>query len=203
MKKFLFVFGLLLSITTIVAQEVPGSIKRYDFKEVDKYQFDTYTAMVITNCITSEKEYKLRISYSVEFNNGKDETKMLYLSDGIVDEMIKAFSYFNAVEFEPELNGEKSFVIYDVGDGLFFKYRPSSCRLELLIDDDQVKASIYDVYDDDVDDIYNAYKAKSRQHVLARIYKESDKKEFGALLQKIERTFAEKGRNVKSAISDE
>ena len=195
MKKFLFVIGLLFFITTIEAQEVPNNYKnykRYDLIEVGRFQSDEYTVMVITDCLTKKKDYKLRISYRVEFENGKFETKVLYLSGGVVNRMIGAFLTFNAVEYEPELDGEKSFVIYEIGEGLFFKFRPSSGRLELLIDDDRVKASIYDVYDDNVDDIYNAYKAKSRRHILARIYNESDIKEFGALLQKIEKISSKK-----------
>ena len=175
-------------------------IKRYDLKEVGTFQYDEYTVMVITDCLTNDKEYKLRVSYSVEFNNDKHETKVLYLSDGVVDEMIKAFSFLYTTEFEPKLEGEESFIIYEISDGLFFKYRISPRRLEVLIDDNKVMPSIYDVYDEDADDIYNEYKAKNRQHVLAQIDYEYEMKEFGSLLQKIEKAFAEKGRDPKDAV---
>ena len=198
MKKFLFIFGLVLSITTMVAQETPKNIKRYDYKKVGEYQYDKYTVMTITDCISNEKEYKLKISYSIELTNKEKEKKVLYLSEAVVAEMINAFSYLYTTIFELGVDGEESFIIYEISNGLFFKYRIYSHHLELIIDDNQVMPSIYDVYDDD--DIYNEYKAKSRQHVLAHIYTESDMKDFGVLLQKIEKTFTEKGRDLKDAV---
>ena len=201
MKKLFFVFGLLFFITKLEAQEVPNSIKRYDLKEVGRFQSDEYAVMVITDCITNEKEYKLRISYRVEFDNGKHETKVLYLSDSVANEMIKAFSYLTTAKFGSKLQGEETFIICEVGEGIYFKFKPNSRQLEVLIDDDQVKPCIYDVFDDD-DGIYNEFRAKERKHVLSRI-KEYEMNEFGSFLQKIEKTFAEKGRNVRSAISDE
>ena len=198
MKKILFIIGLMIFGTAIYAQEIPNDIKRYDYKKVGVYQYDEYYVMVITDCITKEKEYKLRISYSVQLTNEEKEKKVLYLSDAVVAKMINAFSYLYTTKFELGVDGEESFIIYEISNGLFFKYRIYSHRLELIIDDNQVMPSIYDVYDDD--DIYNEYEAKSRQHVLARIYAESEIKDFGVLLQKIEETFTEKGRDLKEAV---
>ena len=192
MKKLLFVFGLLFFITTLEAQEVPNSIKRYDLKEVGRFQSDEYTVMVITDCITNEKEYKLRISYRVEFDNGKHETKVLYLSDSVVNEMINAFSYLTTAKFEPKFGDEETFIICEVGEGIYFKYKPNFRLLEVLIDDNQVKPRIYDVFDDD-EGIFNEFRAKERKHVLSRIY---DTKGFGTFLQNIKKTFAEKGRDL-------
>lgn len=181
MKKLLLIFGLVLSITTIYAQEVlegvketPKSIKRYDFKKVDKFQYDTYTVLVITDCLTNEKEYKLQISYH---DDRYEDDRVSYFSDGVVAELLKTFHFLITNQFEPEKSGEKSFIVGEVGEGLYFKLKPDTRRMELFIDWD---------------------------HLLVRIYDEYAIKEFTSLLLKIEKTFAEKGRDLKDAkITDE
>lgn len=198
MNKLLFIITMLFLGTVLFAQEMPKDIKRYDYKKVGNFQRDTYTVMVITDCITNEKEYKLRVSYSVEFDNGKNETKVLYLSDSVVTEMIKAFSYLTTAKFGSELEEEETFIICDVGEGVYFKFRPNSRRLEVLIDDNQVKPCIYDVLGDE-DDIYNDFRAKKRKHVLSRI-DEYEMIEYEQFLQDIEKVFAKKGRDLKDAV---
>ena len=72
MKNLLFVFGLMLSIITLDAQEKPngitikempnGIIKRYDFKEVGKWYYNaTFSVLVITDCNTNEKGHECDI----------------------------------------------------------------------------------------------------------------------------------------------
>lgn len=182
MKKLLLIFGLVLSITTMYAQEMLEgdkketfqSINRYDFKEIDRFQYDTYTVLVITNCLTNDKEYKLMISYKDDRYEAK---RVSYFSDGVVAELLKAFHYLTTAEFAPEREDEKSFIIYEICEDLYFKYRIGERRFELWIDGD---------------------------HLLARIYEEDTLKEYASLLLKIEQTFAEKGRDLKDAkITDE
>lgn len=181
MKKLLVIFGLVLSISTMYAQEMlegvketPKSIKRYDFKEVDRFQYDTYTVVVITDCLTNEKEYKLKISYH---DDRYEDDRVSYFSDGVVAELLKTFHYLITNQFEPERRDEKTFIVGEVGEGLYFKLKPDARRIELFIDWD---------------------------HLLVRIYDEYAIKEFASLLFKIEKTFSEKGRDLKDAvISDE
>jgi hypothetical protein len=181
MKKLLIILGLVLSISTMYAQELleddkepPRNICRYDFKEVGKFQNDTYTVLVITNCMTNDKEYKLMISYEDYRYEGK---KVSYFSDGVVAELLKGFHYLITTEFAPGQEGDKSFVIYEICDDLYFKYRIGERRFELWINED---------------------------HLLAKIFEENTIKEYASFLYKIEQTFSEKGRDLKDAkITDE
>lgn len=175
-KLFFIVFGLIFPVTALYSQELldgiqetPKSVKRYDFIEVDKYQYDTYTVVVITDCLTKEKDYKLKISYD-DGNGGK---RVSYFSDGVVAELLKSFYYIIITQFEPVIEGEESYAIFEVCDGLYFKYRINIRRIELFVDDN---------------------------HLLARISDEKGIKEFASLLLKIEKTFAEKGRDLKDAV---
>ena len=102
---------------------------------------------------------------------------MSYFSDGVVAELLKTFHYLITNQFEPERRDEKTFIVGEVGEGLYFKLKPDARRIELFIDWD---------------------------HLLVRIYDEYAIKEFASLLFKIEKTFSEKGRDLKDAvISDE
>ncbi len=186
MKKLLFILGMIFSITTIDAQEMPdcsNSVNRYDFKEIDSFYGGdgdyTYTVLVITNCITNEKEYKLMISRSGDtylLDDGIVAYKCL-LNDGVVAELLKAFHYLITTQFKPKMEDEKSFIIYEVCEKLYFKYMLDDHRLELLTDNGIIVAKIN--HDDEIE-------------------------EFASLLLKIEKTFDEKGRDLKDAvISDE
>ena len=92
MKKILLIIGLLFFCVTAFAQERPSDIKRYDFKKADRYDGAHYSVLKITDCVTDEKEYKLRVVFSYEENKVEYKVKLIY-SDGIVAEIIKAFNY--------------------------------------------------------------------------------------------------------------
>lgn len=181
MKKHLLLVGLLLYFSMLYSQEkingikeMPRNFKRYDIVEVDRFQWDTYSVLVITDCITKEKDYKLSISYH---DNECNCEKVSYFSEGVVAELLKTFYYitntqFNT-QFEPELENEKSFIVFDVCENLYFRYRLSGRHLELFIDNN---------------------------HLLAGFSDDNSIKRFASLLLKIEQTFTEKGRDLKNAI---
>lgn len=186
MKKILLIFGLVLSITTMYAQErlegvkePPQNINRYDLKEVGTFQYDTYTVLGITNCVTNDKEYRLMISYIEDDKCGKKgvEKRVAYFSDGVAAELIKAFHYLNTTEFAPEREGEKSYIIYELCENLYFKYRIGEPCFELWIDGD---------------------------HLLVKMFEEKTIKKYASLLLEMEQAFAELGRDLKDAkITDE
>ena len=67
---------------------MPNDLKRYDYKETDRYDGATYSVLKITDCVTNEEEYKLRVTYS--FEEYKVEHKVvLFYSDDVVAEIIK------------------------------------------------------------------------------------------------------------------
>ena len=148
----------------IGAQDTPGNIKRYDFKDVGKYDAMTYTVLVIKDCNTNEKTYNLRISYA---------ENILTFSDGIAANILNTFNYLTSTTFEPELKGENSYIVCEVSEGLYFKFKPSAKHLDL---------------------IWN-------NTLIAGINRD-EIKEFESLLKKVESTFAEKGRDLKDAVID-
>lgn len=171
MKNYLII-GLLFFSAVLFAQESPNDVKRYDFKDVGKYDGAKYTVLVITDCVTNEKEFGLKISYS----DDKYGDEVFYYRDGIVRELINTFYYLSNTQFGPELKDEKSFIIGEVCDGLFFQLKPDARHIDLYIRNH-----------------------RKENHLLAGI-NDDEIEEYGLLLFEIEKTFAEKGRELKDAI---
>ena len=179
MKKLLFIIGLMILGTTIYAQETPNDIKRYDYKVADRYDGATYSVLTITDCLTNEKDYRLKIDFSFE-ENKIDYKCVLYYNEAVVAEMIKVFNYIVDTDFVG-VKGEESFIICDVGSGAYFKYNVNKPHIDLMV-----------LVTDDNN--------KERTRKLASIdgYEIG---EFRTLLLKIEKVFAEKGRDLKDAVN--
>lgn len=160
--------------TTLFAQEMPNDIKRYDFKKADRYDGVMYSVVQITDCITNEKEYKLRIAYSYEENKVEYRVALLY-SDGIVAEIIKAFNYLINTQFDTDGYAEESYIVCELGEGAFFKYDLSSRHIDLMVSN------------------------KEETRVLAGIDRR-EIEEFKMLLFRIEKVFSEIGRDLKDAV---
>jgi hypothetical protein len=178
MKKLLLSLVLIMASATLFAQETPNDIKRYDYKRVERYDDATYSVLVITDCVTNEKDYFLKIAYG--------ENNELYYSDGVVAKILKTFNYLINTKFEPELKGEESFIVCEVSEGFFFRFKPDARHLDLMV---RVRLG-------------NNCEEKTVNHLLAGINR-NEIEEFESLLLKIEKTFAEKGRNLKDAVIPE
>lgn len=165
MKRFLLFIVLVIVASATFAQDKPNDIKRYDFKKVGKYDDVTYTVLVITDCVTNQKEYNLRLSF---YGNE------LSFSDGIAAKILSVFNYLINTQFDPELKGEESFIVCEVSEGFYFRFKPDARHLDL---------------------VWN-------NNVIAGINKD-EIKEFQELLSKIEKTFTEKGRDLKDAVIKE
>ena len=175
MKKILLTLGMVFLCAMIFAQETPNDIKRYDYKKVGRYDEATYSVLVITDCVTNEKEYLLKIAYG--------ENDMLFYSDGVVAKILNTFNYLVNTQFEPELKGEDSYIVCEVSDDFFFRFKPDARHLDLLV-------RVHLVGD---------CKEETVNHLLAGINRD-EISQFESLLLKIEKTFAEKGRNLKDAV---
>ena len=175
MKKLLVIIGLLFLGTIVFAQEMPNDIKRYDFKKADKYDGAHYSVLKITDCVTDEKEYKLKVAFSYEENKVEYKVKLIY-SDGIVAEIIKAFNYLINTKFELKHNDEESFIICELGEGAYFKYDIESNHIDLMV-------------------TFN-----NENRVLAGINR-NEIEEFKTLLFRIEKSFAEMGRDLKDVVN--
>ena len=179
MKKLLFVIGFLLFTTTVFAQEMPASVKRYDYKETDRYDGATYSVLKITDCITNEEEFKLRVTFS--FEEYKVEHKVvLFYSDDVVAEIIKTYNYLVNTKFENGPQGEDSFIVCEVGEGAFFKYNLGKNHMDLMVH---------------VVDSNN----RESTRILAGIDRD-EIEEFKTLLSKIEEAFLIKGLDLKKAV---
>lgn len=179
MKKLLFVFGFLFFASTAFAQEMPNNLKRYDYKETDRYDGATYSVLKITDCVTNEEEYKLRVTYS--FEEYKVEHKVvLFYSDDVVAEIIKTFDYLINTKFETGPQDEESFIVCEVGEGAYFKYNLGKNHIDLMV---------------------HMIDSNNREstRILAGIDRD-EIEEFKTLLYRIEKAFLMKGRDLKNAV---
>jgi hypothetical protein len=179
MKKILLILGMVFLCATMFAQEMPDDIKRYDYKEADRYDGAKYCVLKITDCITNAKEYKLRITYSFEENKIEHKVVLFY-SDDVVAEIIKTFNYLVNTRFEPGHKDEESFIVCEVGEGAYLKYNLGNRHIDFMVH----------VVDD-----FN----RESTRVLAGIDRD-EIEEFQSLLLKVEKAFEEQGQKLKDAV---
>ena len=170
MKKFLSIVVMMLVAVTGFSQDVPKNIVRYDSKDVAKYDGVTYSVVVKTDFATNEKSYYLGMKY----DNGTRKFNFLY-SDRVVAAITNTFRYLTTTTFEPTIKGETTSMICYVSSDMYFSFKPDGKRMDLYYRPD----------------IYS-----SPEH-LAEIARD-EIEEYNGILTKIEKTFNEKGKDLKT-----